>query len=61
MISLKPSISHIAALSELFINLSSGFFGLVFIAPVVESNVLAVAKNLSLGLAFYFLSVWMRR
>ncbi|MBI3385446.1 hypothetical protein HY030_04605 [Candidatus Gottesmanbacteria bacterium] len=44
-------------LSSLFINLSAGYLGLVFIVPPSQTNFLLSLKNLFLGAVFYYLAV----
>jgi len=54
---LKTSSIHLITMSDLFINISAGFFGLVLITPFLEVSPFVFTKNLFFGAFFYYVSV----
>ncbi len=53
--------AHFSVLSELFVNISAGYIGLLLIAPLVGQNVLvSVIRNICLAIMFYVLAVRLR-
>ena len=52
--------AHVSVLSELFVNISAGYVGLVLIAPFANQHIVSVTKNIMIAIAFYALAVRLR-
>lgn len=56
----KVGKAHVSTLSELFVNLSAGYIGIVLIAPLAGQHIASLTKNIILAIAFYALAVRLR-
>lgn len=56
----RTTKTHLSVLSELFVNISAGYIGLLLIAPFTSQQMFAITKNIFLAIVFYVLAVRLR-
>lgn len=44
-------------LSDLLINLSAGWFGMIVVSPVLTNDIVPIFKNLTFGITYFILGI----